>query len=593
MSSRSNHAQRRRTVSALVAVLVAGSVIGLGGCGLLQSQQQRAQAEAKAKAADRLDAAQALFDKANRGYSDPAAEGEQPQPLAEFRTETLAEAREDLQWVIDSAAPLYQKQQARQLLAEIHAIRAGHAASQAAAAMRALDPLKADLQAQLARARSAKVRAGEVEAPAQADEQEESGGIAPPPITPGGKGQAGGLDQGDEQGQDNANDAAGQQSGSAETENEEGQDAGDVGQSLAEQLFVGGDESDSDGDSPAAGGATADIPAPAGSRQAQVQRIIEKLKTGPDQPPQGLGNLGLESKQQLQTQLAGEIESLQQQIEQKQQRVSTLEAKAKQQFARTQELRNEAFGAEGERHFELLAEANEAQTAGREASFKAQQLKAEIEASQRELSDLNQQRQLASQAADRLREAIAKYQQRAKQIQQQQRDAAQQVSEARQAVGQTLGQLRDRYQAVAKQYNTAASRIAKAVEVMKAAADAAEGDQQNRVQYALLSQYVEQARILSEHAQLARGLASSLKTASGADVLGQAQVAAMNEAISNLTESHEQLTSKLNKAVDSGRELAQTLADAADEDLAELANKQSQRLQSYRGIAAGNVAAAE
>jgi chromosome segregation ATPase len=135
------------------------------GCGWLSSPQDAA--------TDRLDEAEALFEKASQGYvAASAGEGEQAPSLSAYRRQTLQQAADPLQAVLDSSgATTSQQQRARRLLAAVRSSQAMAAAERGDAAADRLANLRAHLRVTVNNVRQAAARAGGGQAGQQADEQ--------------------------------------------------------------------------------------------------------------------------------------------------------------------------------------------------------------------------------------------------------------------------------------------------------------------------------------------------------------------------------------------------------------------------------------
>ena len=134
----------------LALVLLAATVL-LTGC----DQSQPSGAESS------LIAARQAYEKANRGFPDPAEEGQAPQPLQQFRQQALEQAELELQSVIESGqASEAQVRQARRLLADTYMSKARRALKTGNEAMGPVRQQSGELLSRLAMARRSETRAG-------------------------------------------------------------------------------------------------------------------------------------------------------------------------------------------------------------------------------------------------------------------------------------------------------------------------------------------------------------------------------------------------------------------------------------------------
>jgi hypothetical protein len=550
----------RVIASAMLVLTVAAAT----GCGLLSSEQ----GQARTQAAEQLEAARAIFAKATRGYSDPAAQGQAPQSREAFRVKTLSEAIGPLQTIINSNAPQLYKQQARRLLAEVHAARARHAADQAGDAAGKLDPLRGKLQAQVTLARQVQQRGGTTsDSEGGASDESDASEL---------------LDSASDGGQASEQSASKGESQQAERG------------SFLEGIFSGGSGGNSaaEAGSGSTGGAqqaSVKLPPAAGSQRAQVQQIIEQIKTGLPQSPAGLST-GLESNEQRLAELQNRIGTLEQQLAEQRKQHAQIEQQAQTHFAKSQKLRNQAFDAEGAKHFDLLDQAEAAQAKGRKDATEAAKRQTRIDSHEKTLADLKERASATKAAAETLRQRIAAYQQQGQQLAKRQTQASRTLRQAQNQAVEALKALQQQQQAVTRHYNTAANRFDKAVNVMKAAVNAAPARERATLRSELLALHVEQARILSEQANATATVARTVKAGADADLLGP-RSRPFEQAASALTESHGALRSQLSDTVDAGIAVAEAINRAGGQ-LADIVEKQRRRLETYQGMVATSLAAA-
>jgi hypothetical protein len=527
---------------ALVLTLM-GTVVS--GCGVIGT----AEGEARRAANEKLETARSLFEKAGRGYTDPTEGGEGPVAIEPFRVQTLAEAAEPLNAVINSDAPEAQKRQARQLLAEVHAARARYASGQASDASSALLSLRSTLRAEVDAARLAAARAGEAPEPG-----------AGQPAGPNGAGGPGGPG------------------------GPSGQGGQNLARSIAEQLFLTGGDDGGPGQQPQP---QVEVPAPAGSRAAQLQQIITFLREGLPEAPDAL-NTGLAAKQQRQQALAIEINDLEQLIAEQQQQIETLRQKAEAHFAEAQELRQQAFDADGQKHFDLLDQAAAAEGEQREDATRADQLESRLQVNQARLADLKQAQQATQAAQATLQSKIESYQTQLSELNQRQANARETLDTARTNATVAVEALQEQHQRISEHYAQAAERINQAIDTLEPAVNQAPRDQREALRAELLNYYVERARILSEHASVTGRIARAIRLASRT---GAVPSESFNQAVESLSSTHGDLVGKLSEAVTAGSDAAEDLSSGAGEEMTSLAEAQRQRLENYQNMVSQDLGA--
>lgn len=276
----------------------------------------------------------------------------------------------------------------------------------------------------------------------------------------------------------------------------------------------------------------------------------------------------IQQQQTRQQNLQAEAQQLQQKIEAEEAQLKTINTRRDEAMARAQELRAQAFVAEGDEQYRLYDQAAAAEREGTVAAAEGDRHRLTIDMIQSQLAVIDSQLKLTN-------DLIREMQERVQAAQQRQQEVEQGVAEAVQARGQQVQQLSAALEEVSRRFNQqvdqklqqASERIAEAVQHLEAAQGQATGQVRQAVEQDLLGARAAQASLLAEHLLVVDGFHDVLRALQQA-VAGveDAQVPALQTLTQDLAAKKSDLVAQAQQAIQSGQQLATQLGDQDQAD---------------------------
>jgi chromosome segregation ATPase len=299
--------------------------------------------------------------------------------------------------------------------------------------------------------------------------------------------------------------------------------------------------------------------------------VIEALRTQIREEEARLAELRA-SAEQTQRQIDGERAALER-----------IENQRDQAMARAQELRSQAFVAEGAEGFRLADDAAAVEREGTIAAAEGDRRQLTIDMLQSQLSVVESQLRLTTEVIEELNSRVAAAQRRQGEIEQASIDAIrardEQIAALSERLGDVLSAFRERVDGRLQQ---ASQRLGEAVQHLQAAEGGADRDIRDHVQLDLLTARAMQVHLYAEHLMLTaafhdllRTLQQSIASLDGVEAPGLA------EAVQQLAEQRTALAAEATQAIQSGQQLAAQLANAP-ESVASVAAEHTRRLAGYQ-----------